>query len=176
MDAGPGLDPLSGLLEGRVPPAVRGAERLARGSGSPAPSASGSAAPSAEPSGSPAASGSPVASGSPAASASAAPSGSAPASAPAGAVIDESAFNIAFEVGQLAAPADAPFQIRFENKDAGQLHNIAIKDAGGTEVFKGAIFPGVASQTYDVPALAAGSYPFVCSVHPNMTGTLTVGS
>ena len=36
--------------------------------------------------------------------------------------------------------------------------------------------PGVATQTYDVPALAAGSYPFMCTVHPNMTGTLTVGS
>jgi plastocyanin len=25
-----------------------------------------------------------------------------------------------------------------------------------------------------VPALPAGTYSFVCSVHPNMTGTLTV--
>jgi plastocyanin len=25
-----------------------------------------------------------------------------------------------------------------------------------------------------VPALPAGTYAFVCSVHPNMTGTLTV--
>jgi plastocyanin len=41
-------------------------------------------------------------------------------------------------------------------------------------VFKGAIFPGPAQQTYDVPALKAGSYGFVCTVHPNMTGTLTV--
>ena len=26
--------------------------------------------------------------------------------------------------------------------------------------------------TYDVSALPAGPYTFVCSVHPNMTGTL----
>jgi len=28
--------------------------------------------------------------------------------------------------------------------------------------------------TYVVPALDAGTYPFVCSIHSNMTGTLTV--
>ena len=45
---------------------------------------------------------------------------------------------------------------------------------GGGGCRHGAIFPGVAQQTYDVPALAAGTYGFVCTVHPNMTGTLTV--
>ena len=37
----------------------------------------------------------------------------------------------------------------------------------------GDIITGVAEADYNVPALAAGDYPFVCSVHPNMTGTLT---
>jgi plastocyanin len=32
----------------------------------------------------------------------------------------------------------------------------------------------VETRTYDVPALAAGTYEFVCTVHPNMRGTLTV--
>jgi plastocyanin len=27
---------------------------------------------------------------------------------------------------------------------------------------------------YDVPPLKAGSYAFVCTIHPNMAGTLTV--
>jgi plastocyanin len=26
---------------------------------------------------------------------------------------------------------------------------------------------------YDVPALPAGSYTFACTVHPNMTGSIT---
>ena len=43
-------------------------------------------------------------------------------------------------------------------------------------MFTGPIFPGVATKTYDVPALAAGAYTFVCTVHANMTGTITAGS
>jgi plastocyanin len=50
---------------------------------------------------------------------------------------------------------------------------VTISDASGAEVFKGEIFPGVETRDYQVPALAAGEYPFVCTVHPTMTGTLT---
>jgi mono/diheme cytochrome c family protein/plastocyanin len=118
----------------------------------------------------PAASGSPAPSSAPGASG--APSES---QAPGGAVLQESALNIAFEVASLSAPADTAFQIQFDNKDAGIPHNIAIHDANGAELFKGEIITGPAQATYDVPALKAGTYTFVCSVHPNMTGTLTVG-
>jgi len=103
---------------------------------------------------------------------SAAPSGSAAAG---GTVIDLAAAAIAFDQAALSAPADAPFQIAFANNDAGIPHNVEIKDAAGTSVFKGELFNGVATKTYDVPALAAGAYPFLCTVHPNMMGTLTVG-
>ncbi len=113
--------------------------------------------------------------------ASAAPSGP-PASvdpnasqAPAGVVVKEAALNIAFVNKELAAPADVAFKLEFDNQDAGIPHNIAIKDASGAEVFTGEIFSGVAVKTYDVPALKAGDYTFVCTVHPNMTGTLKVG-
>jgi plastocyanin len=85
----------------------------------------------------------------------------------------ETAQNTAFVVESLTAPADAPFTIAFDNKDPGQPHNIAISDASGAEVFNGKIITGPAVEVYDVPALPAGNYTFVCSVHPNMTGTLT---
>jgi plastocyanin len=136
----------------------------------PAPSgASASAAPSA------------AASAAPSGAASAAPSGS-PAGSPAASggaaetVLQLAAANIAYDQTDLAAPAGVPFQIAFTNNDAGIPHNVSIHQGSptGTEVFKGAIFTGVATQTYDVPALPAGTYSFVCSVHPNMTGTLTV--
>lgn len=96
------------------------------------------------------------------------------ASADSGAVAIH-ASGIAFEQASVTAPAGAPFQVEFTNSDAGTPHNVAIhKDnASGPEVFKGEIFNGVETRTYDVPALEAGTYAFVCSVHPTMVGTLT---
>jgi plastocyanin len=104
---------------------------------------------------------------------SAAPSASTPAG---GTVIQISALGIKYEQAALEVAANAPFQIEFENKDAGVPHNVSIHqgDASGAEVFQGAIFPGVATKTYDVGALPAGAYAFACTVHPTMTGTLTV--
>jgi len=90
-------------------------------------------------------------------------------------VLQEAALNIAFVTKDLAAPADAPFQIEFDNQDTGIQHNIEIKDPGGKTVFKGDLVTGAAKATYNVPALPAGAYTFVCTVHPNMTGTLKVG-
>ena len=87
-----------------------------------------------------------------------------------------SAQNIAYDTATLEAPANTPFQIEFTNNDAGIPHNVAIHEGTptGPEVWKGDIFNGVETRVYDVPALPAGTYGFVCSVHPNMTGTLTV--
>ncbi|MEP6638864.1 MAG: cupredoxin domain-containing protein [Chloroflexota bacterium] len=104
---------------------------------------------------------------------------SAGASVPAGSadanLVSISASGIKFEQTTVTAPAGTPFQIQFENKDAGIPHNVAIHkgDANGAEIFKGEVFPGVATKTYDVPALDAGAYAFACTVHPTMTGTLT---
>jgi len=93
-----------------------------------------------------------------------------------GATVQITAKSIAYEQTAITAKADTPFQIDFDNEDAGTPHNVAIhKDSPtGQEVFKGEIFAGVAKKTYDVSALPAGAYAFACSVHPNMTGTLTV--
>jgi plastocyanin len=85
------------------------------------------------------------------------------------------ASGIAFDTDTLEVPAGVPFKIEFTNNDAGIPHNVAIHEGSptGPAVWTGEIFNGVETRTYDVPALPAGTYGFVCTVHPNMTGTLT---
>ena len=113
----------------------------------------------------------PTTSGAPAAS------GEPPASGAPGATvtIKISAQGIAYDTDTLEVPANTPFRIEFTNNDAGIPHNVAIhKDSPtGPLVWAGDIFNGVETRTYEVPALPAGTYGFVCTVHPNMTGTLT---
>jgi mono/diheme cytochrome c family protein/plastocyanin len=107
---------------------------------------------------------------------SAAPSGSAsaaPSGGSAGASVSIVASGIAFTTPTVSAPADTAFVITFDNQDAGVPHDVAINDASGAQVFKGETFTGPGTRDYQVPALAPGEYPFVCTVHPNMTGTLT---
>ncbi len=160
-------------------PASASASAAASGGASGAPGGSGapSAPASAAPSGSAGPGGSAApsapASGSAAPGGSPAPSGSA---ATGGTVLELAAQNIAYDQTTLTAPADQPFQIMFANNDASVPHNVAIHEGSptGPEIWKGEVFPGVATKTYDVAALKAGTYGFVCTVHPNMTGTLTV--
>jgi plastocyanin len=151
----------------------------------PVPSTSGEPSASAPASGEPSASVAP-ASAEPSAStpASVAPSASAEASGPASAApsgsaaattVELTASQIAFDKTELQVPAGQPFQITFINNDASVPHDVAIREGSptGAEIFKGAVVTGVATTTYDVPALAAGAYGFVCTIHANMTGTLT---
>jgi plastocyanin len=140
------------LQTGLLPPGKASAEPGASG-------APGSAAPS----GAPAPSGGPAPTGAPA-------SGAPPASAD----VSITAQNIAFTQTTFTAKADQPFTIAFDNQDAGTPHDIEIKDQAGKVLFNGEIFTGVATKIYQVPALPAGVYPFVCSVHSNMTGTATI--
>lgn len=101
-----------------------------------------------------------------------------PACDPAGTELQVVAEKIAFDTTCLAAPADAPFTVSLENRDAGVPHNLSIyTDETAKEVlFKGELFNGVDARTYEVPALPAGTYFFRCDVHPipAMSGTFVV--
>jgi plastocyanin len=120
-------------------------------------------------SGAPGASAAPGASGAPGGGTSAS---AAPSAAPDADVVVV-AENVTWVETALTAPADAPFTLALDNRDNGIPHDVVVKDAGGTVVFKTDLVTGPAVVVYDVPALPAGQYSFVCTVHPNMTGTLT---
>ncbi len=120
----------------------------------------------ATPSGSPAPSG-PAPSGAP-------PPSAGPASpAPTGDV-SITAQGLKFIESSVTAPAGKPFTVVFTNQDAGANHNVEFKDASGASVYQGEPFPGVKTVVYDVPSLPAGSYTFVCTIHPDMTGAATL--
>jgi plastocyanin len=100
-------------------------------------------------------------------------SGGPPASVPP-ADVNVVAKGIAFVTTSWTGPAGKAFTIAFDNEDAGTPHNLALIDSTGQQVFKGEPFNGVAIKVYDVPALDAGTYKFVCTIHANMTGEATL--
>lgn len=79
-----------------------------------------------------------------------------------------------YEQASVDVPAGVPFKLDFDNKDAGVPHDVDIHvgDRAGELVFGMDAFPGVALKTFDIPALEAGTYAFVCSIHVNMNGVM----
>ena len=76
-----------------------------------------------------------------------------------------------FDRNSLAVIAGSPFAIVFENRDSAP-HNVSIR--GGPSPLTTEIFGGPDQRTYVYQSLPAGSYTFICDVHPvEMTGTLT---
>jgi len=92
---------------------------------------------------------------------------------PAGTWITIKAGEIAFDQAAVSVAANQPFTVVFENRDT-VPHNVSIfvGETGGERRFEGAVFTGPATRWYAVPALAPGTYRFVCDVHPSMTGQL----
>ena len=122
------------------------------------------------PAGSPGASG---ASGAPPASGGPGSGAPPPSAAAIDADVVITAQGIAWATPTVTAPAGKGFKLALDNKDPGVPHDIVIKDQAGAQVFKTEVVTGPKAQVFDAPSLQPGSYPFVCSIHPNMTGTLT---
>jgi plastocyanin len=101
-----------------------------------------------------------------------------PPPAPSGAAsLEVTAEGIAFDKTDLEVAADAPFVIDFRNNDPSALtHDIDIRESDGTTVVQDQpTIPGGQEKQYAYEPLAAGSYKFICSIHPaSMSGTLTV--
>lgn len=85
---------------------------------------------------------------------------------------------IEYKEKTLMVEAGKPFSIHFVNADAaGVTHDVDIRDAAGKAILQNQEpIDGGKDVTYQYTPLEAGSYTFVCSVHPipQMTGKLTV--
>lgn len=77
----------------------------------------------------------------------------------------------------LTAPAGKVWHVRVVSQEPIGHHNFVVA-SGPTfpeRIYTGKNLLPKATVTYDVPALPAGSYLFICTVHPEtMTGTLTI--
>lgn len=75
----------------------------------------------------------------------------------------------------LSAPAGKVWHVRIDNRDSAKHDFIVSSDAAIRQrIFASEQF-GEGIYTYDIPGLPAGSYLFICSLHPTyMEGGLTL--
>jgi cytochrome c oxidase subunit 2 len=101
-----------------------------------------------------------------------------PPPAPSGATtLQLTAKDIHFDKDALEVPANQPFVIDFKNMDpTGVSHDVDIRQTDGTTVVVDQqTTDGGKESPYQYQGLPAGTYTFICSIHPSiMHGTLTV--
>ena len=106
------------------------------------------------------------------------PAASAAPEATPGTAFNLTAKDIAYDAKAFTVPADTAFTITFTNADSpGVTHDVDIRAADKTTVLQNQeVTNGGAKSTYSYKGLPAGTYVFICSIHPipQMTGTLTV--
>ena len=100
---------------------------------------------------------------------------SAPTSAPAAgvrvAVATAPGETLAFDPSKVEVDSVVPVTMTFRN-DSSVAHNLTFTD-GLSVATRTIVEPGVVEELHIVPP-AAGTYPFVCTIHAGMTGQLVV--
>jgi hypothetical protein len=89
---------------------------------------------------------------------------------------------IAWSTAAISAPAAQVWHLTIDDKDDAsvvkdRVHNFTIENgpAFSQRIFTTGNFD-LGTHSFDIPALPAGIYNFVCTIHPEiMKGTLTVG-
>lgn len=85
-----------------------------------------------------------------------------------------------WDVQELTAPAAATWTLDFDNQDDSdglRHHNFTIASGPAFEdrIYQTEELIGPARQSYEIPGLPAGTYDFVCTLHPGtMTGELII--
>jgi plastocyanin len=99
-----------------------------------------------------------------------------PAAPDSGVSITLIAAHAAWNVSELSVPADKVWHLVLDNEDHNIPHNFVIAHRPELQAtIFGPKFNGIATMTFDIPGLPAGTYQFICSLHPeSMTGVLTI--
>lgn len=77
--------------------------------------------------------------------------------------------DLAWDVDCLEVPADAPVTIEVDNREDGVNHNLHLTDAPGDPSTPLEAGPVVQELAVELPA---GTYRYVCDIHPTMVGEL----
>jgi plastocyanin len=83
------------------------------------------------------------------------------------------ASNLAFDPSEITLPAATPLRIILDNQDSGIPHDIRIAN-GDTEIARSPAVTGPAQTEVRFGPLEPGTYQLTCTIHPSMTGTLTI--
>jgi plastocyanin len=81
--------------------------------------------------------------------------------------------NGSFNPTELSARVGEAIEITFDNRDSGLRHNLHVRDAAGGDQMTN-IAAGPDTQTLTVTFDQAGEYDYLCDVHPELNGTITV--
>jgi len=85
-----------------------------------------------------------------------------------------SAADMAFDVDSMTANAGGPIVVTFTNNDT-VPHNFSVyTEDGGDAIATGDIINQGQTDEIDLGELEPGTYYFVCDLHPEMNGTLTI--